>query len=68
MPRGQAQIRPVEDAELEPAPLAPAEAADARDAVAAVGLLLVVVGVALIYPPAAWIVLGAALLFVAFRA
>lgn len=37
---------------------------DARDVIALAGLAALIYGIAQIYPPAAWIVGGAALLFV----
>lgn len=41
---------------------------DAKDGVFAAGVLLIVTGVAQMFVPAAWIVAGCALVFVAWRA
>lgn len=60
-------LRPIEDAEAETTAITPEPRVDWRDGIAAVGLLLVVVGVTQVYVPAGWIVLGVALLFVAWR-
>lgn len=67
MLRSQPAIRPVTDAEEEQA-ASPDSPVDARDGVAVVGLAALVWGVWQIYSPAGWIVLGAALLVIAWRA
>lgn len=69
MPAGQAvrpALRPTEDVEPETAAIQERRV-DLSDAVALVGLVLVVAGVAMIYRPAAFIVLGLALLLAAAR-
>lgn len=60
-------LRPIEDVEAEAAAPIPEPRVDWRDGIAAVGLLLLVGGIAQIYVPAAWITLGSAMLFVAWR-
>ena len=60
------RARPVAAVEEEPiAP--PSPRVDLRDGIGAIGLLLLVAGVWQIYVAAAWIVLGGALLLIAWR-
>jgi hypothetical protein len=67
MPRGQTAPALHAAAPPEQEAQRPEPRLDARDGVAAVGLLTLVIGVAQIFPPAAWIVFGVALLLVAWR-
>lgn len=60
-------LHPNTDVEAENAPAPEGSGFDWRDGLGALGLLLVVAGVWQVYAPAAWIVLGASLLLVAWR-
>lgn len=64
MPKAALQVEPPTDEQPESVP----SRLDWRDAVGALGLASLVVGAWQVYSPAAWLVFGAALLLVAWRA